>query len=110
MCSFYFRVLLWVMAVFMAGVFYVNGVVTGPLWLFRRLRPGAAASQTRAVSNAGLEFHAIIPIDMFILVYPGAYVFLMFVLKGPFTTVFSRHFAARPRDGSDRRVHLEGHR
>ena len=98
----------------MAGVFYGNSVVTNPLWLFRRLRPGAAGSETRAVSNAGtcmsdvlvanvifpkcffwdllrVRHPATILIDVFILVYPNSYVILRFVLKGHFIGVFSRH-------------------
>ena len=40
---------------------------------------------------ASLEFHATILINVFFLVCPNAYVILMFVLKGPFIGVFSRH-------------------
>ena len=40
---------------------------------------------------ASLECRATILIDAFILVYPNAYAFLFFVLKGPFIGVFSRH-------------------
>ena len=62
--------LLWVLA----GVFFENSVVTGIFFEF-----------------ALLEFHMTILFDVFFLVYPYDYVILMFVLKGSFTDVFSRH-------------------
>ena len=54
----------------MAGVFFENSVVTRIFFEY-----------------ASLECHATILIDVFILVFPNAYVILLFVLKGSFTGV-----------------------